>query len=168
MKLPSDSEINPHPGYRSGERAVKMFSGKTLEEAEGLFREDSLSRQEDLMQMGPIGFVFYFPAALRYLKSPRSSGDSSFASSMTGLLEWRVLGQYEDYYQIRPARTKMIEFCNRLIEHYAFYNIDIEIYGDLRPRLEKLLDKLQAERPWSSTGAAPITTVVERFAGGLP
>jgi hypothetical protein len=42
MKLPSDTEINPHPGCRAGERAVKFFSGKTLEEAEGLFRKDSL------------------------------------------------------------------------------------------------------------------------------
>jgi hypothetical protein len=62
----------------------------------------------------------------------------------------------------------MIEFCNRLIEHYDFYGVDIDIYGDLRPYLEKLLDKLQAERPMSSSGAAPITTVVERFADGLP
>ena len=168
MKLPSDTEINPHPGCPAGQRVVKMFSGKTLEEAEGLFREDGLSRQEDLMHMGPLGFIFYFPAALRYLKSPMSSGDSSFVSSMTGLLEWRVLGEYEDYDQIRSARTEMIEFCNRLIEHYDFYGVDIDIYGDLRPYLEKLLDKLQAERPRSSSGAAPITTVVARFAGGLP
>jgi hypothetical protein len=80
---------------------------------------------------------------------------------MTGLLEWRVLGEYNDYHQIRSARTGMIEFCNRLIEHYDFYGVDIDIYGDLRPHLEKLLDKLQAERPEPSSGAAPITTVVE-------
>jgi hypothetical protein len=91
------------------------------------------------MHMGPLGFIFYFPAALRYLKSPMSSGDSSFVSSMTGLLEWRVLGEYEDYDQIRSARTEMIEFCNRLIEHYDFYGVDIDIYGDLRPHLEKLI-----------------------------
>ena len=161
MKLPSDTEINPHPGCRSAERAVKFFSGKTLEEAEGLFRKDSLSRTESLMLMGPAGFVFYFPAALHYLKSPRSYGDSSFASAMTGLLEWRILGEYEDYDQIRSARTEMIEFCDRLIERYDFYGVDIDIYGDLRPRLEKLLDKLHAERPEPSSGAAPITTVVE-------
>jgi hypothetical protein len=58
---------------------------------------------------------------------------------MTGLLEWRVLGEYEDYDQIRSARTEMIEFCNRLIEHYDFYGVDIDIYGDLRPHLEKLI-----------------------------
>lgn len=93
--------------------------------------------------MGPVGFVFYFSAALRYLKSPMSADDSDFASSMTALLEWRVLGENEDYDQIRSARAEIIDFCNHLMDHYDLYDIDFDIYGDLRPRLEKLLNKLQ-------------------------
>lgn len=146
MKLPSEREINPHPGCLDGEHAAKIFLGKTLEEAEGLFEDNGLLRQENLMWMGPIGFVFYFPAALRYLKSPMSAGDSDFASSMTGLLEWRVLSEHEDYDEIRLARAEMIDFCNHLMEHYDYYDIDLRIYGDLRPRLQKLLGKLQGEQ----------------------
>lgn len=145
MKLPTEREINPHSGCLDGEYAVKMFLGKTLNEAELLFQEDGLSRQEDLIWMGPIAFVFYFRAALSYLKSPISADDSDFASSMTGLLEWRVLGEYEDFNQIKKARTEMVEFCEHLQSNYDFYDIDLKIYGDLRPRLEKLLDKLQGE-----------------------
>jgi len=129
-----------------------MFLGKNLEEAEILFREDGLSRQEDLMWMGPVGFVFYFPAALRYLKSSISAGDSDLASSMTGLLEWRLLGEYEDYEQIISARNEMIEFCSHLMENYDFYDVDLDIYGDLRPRLEKLLDKLKGEQVSGGNG----------------
>ncbi len=146
MKPPSEREINPHPGCLDGEYAVKMFLGKTQEEAEILFQENGLSRQEDLMYMGPVGFVFYFTAALRYLKSPMSADDSDFASSMTRLLEWRVLGEHEDYEQIRPARSDMIDFCSHLMKNYDLYDIDLNIYGDLRPRLDNLLNKLQSEQ----------------------
>lgn len=142
MNLPSEREINPDPDCLDGEYAVKMFLGKTLDQAEALFDDNGLSRQEDLMWMGPVGFVFYFPAALSYLKSPASAGDSDFVSSMTGLLEWRILGEYQDYEQIRSVRAEMSQFCSHLKENYDFYDIDGEIYGDLRPRLEKLLDKL--------------------------
>lgn len=146
MNLPSEREINPHPGCLDGEYAAKVFLGKTQEEAEALFQESSLSRLEDLMWMGPVGFVFYFRAALSYLKSPMSADDSDFASAMTGLLEWRVLGEHEDYNQIGAARPEMVEFCSHLMKNYDFYDIDFEIYGDLRPRLEKLLNKLQGEQ----------------------
>lgn len=152
MKLPSEREINPHPGCLDGEHAVKMFLGKNLEEAEMLFRENGLSRQEDLMWMGAVGFVFYFSAALSYLKSSMSAGDSDFASSMTGLLESRLLGEYEDYEQIISARSEMVEFCIYLMENYDFYDVDFDIYGDLRPRLEKLLDKLKGGQAVGGNG----------------
>lgn len=152
MKLPSEREINPHLGCLDGEYAVKMFFGKTLEEAEVLFQENGLSRREDLMYMGPVAFVFYFTAALRYLKSPMSADDSDFASSMTDLLEWRVLGEHEDYQQIRSARSDMIEFCSHLMKHYDLYDINFHIYGDLRPRLDKLLKKLQEGEAAPSNG----------------
>lgn len=143
MTLPSEREINPHPDCLDGEYAVEMFLGMSLEEAEGLFQDNGLSRQEDLMWMGPVGFVFYFPAALSYLKNPTSAGDSDFASAMTALLEWRVLGEYQDYEEIKSARTEMIEFCSHLMGSYDSYDIDLDIYGDLRPCLEKLLEKLR-------------------------
>lgn len=143
MKLPSEREINPAPGCLDGEYAVKMFLGRTLNEAEKLFQENGLCRQEDLMWMGPVGFVFYFPAALRYLKSSESSGDSDFASSMVSLLEFRVIGKYEDYDKISLAGAEIIDFCHHLMENLDSYDINCKIYGDLRPRLKKLLNKLE-------------------------
>ena len=39
---------------------------------------------------------------------------------------------------------EMIDFCNHLIQNYeSFLGIDLGIYGDLHPRLDKLLDKLK-------------------------
>ena len=146
MNLPTEHDINPIPGDPDGEDAVKMFLGKSLDEAEKLFLEDTgLSRIEDLSWMGPVGFMFYFQAALRYLKNPMSAKDSCFASSMTRLLESRVIEQHEDYDQIKKARANMLEFCQHLMNNYDFYDIDPDIYGDLRPRLKKLLEKLKAE-----------------------
>ena len=54
--------------------ACKHFLGKTLTEAEALFREASLYYQEDLMWMGPRAFQFYLPAALNDLKSEAARG----------------------------------------------------------------------------------------------
>ena len=145
MYLPTEREINVHPGCLDGEYAVKMFLGKTLEEAEMLFRENGLARQEDLMYMGPVAFVFYFRAALNYLKSPMSADDADFASAMTRLLEWRVLGEYEDYTRIRGAHHEMLEFCTHLLDNYDSYDLNTSIYGDLRPRLQRLIHKLHEE-----------------------
>ena len=145
MKLPTSQEINPHPGCLDGQYAVKMFLGKDLHEAEAMFAENGISRQEDLFYMGPRAFAFYFPAALNYLKSNKSENDSDFASSMTGMLEWRLLGEYNDFDDLKPVTAEMLEFVSFIIEHYEKYDVTQEIYGDLRPRLKTLAKKLTAD-----------------------
>ena len=59
MQLPTVEEINPIPEDLDGQTAVQNFFGKSLEEAEALFRENSLCYQEDLMFMGASAFRFY-------------------------------------------------------------------------------------------------------------
>jgi hypothetical protein len=59
MSLPTAREINPIPEDLDGRCAERHFLGKTLDEAEALFRENSLCYQEDLMFMGVSAFRFY-------------------------------------------------------------------------------------------------------------
>ncbi|HEY1082117.1 MAG TPA: hypothetical protein VGE29_07635, partial [Prosthecobacter sp.] len=66
-------------------------------------------------------------------------------SAMTGLLELRILDQHEDFDPLRPVRLAMIECCSHLMNHLDIYDLDPAIYGDLRPRLQKLLHKLEIE-----------------------
>jgi hypothetical protein len=69
MQLPTAREINPVPTDLDGKCAERHFLGKTLQQAEALFREASILYQEDLMFMGPIAFRFYVQAAISYIQS---------------------------------------------------------------------------------------------------
>jgi len=90
MRLPTAEEINPIPDDLDGQHAVQHFLGKTLEEAEALFREDSITYQEDLMFMGPSAFRFYVQAAINYIQSEAATGDSDIVNCIAGILESRL------------------------------------------------------------------------------
>ena len=121
---------------------MEMFHGKTVAEAELLFRENGLFYQEDLMWMGPIGFVFYFPAALAYLLSEHSAEDADFVSSMISLMEFRLDEENGDAEEIRGAFPDMLAFCRYTLENYDRFELDPDIYGDLRPKTQALIDRL--------------------------
>lgn len=146
-RLPTQLEINPIPGDLGGEHAVKMFHGKSVTEAELLFRENSLFYQEDFMFMGPAAYAFYFPAAFSYLRSQYSVNDADFVSSMLATMESRVTGEYNDAQALGPAINTMLDFCLHALEHYELYDVDHEIHGDLRPRLRALAKHLGATTP---------------------
>ena len=88
MNLPTAKEMDPYDSL-DGQRACKNFLGKNLDEAEALFRENSLHYQEDLMWMGPIAFRYYVAAAISYIQSEAAVGDSDFINCFVGLLEFR-------------------------------------------------------------------------------
>ena len=142
MQLPTEFEINPFPGDLDGDHAVKMFHGKSVAQAELLFQENGSFYQEDLMCMGPVGYAFYFPAALSYLRSSYSAGDADFTSSMLAMMEFRVMGGHNDAQALAPAFPDMLSFCQHALEHYDSFDVDHEIYGDLRPRFQALTKKL--------------------------
>ena len=63
-RLPTPDEINPFDDL-DGRAALEAFLGKSLAEAEAMFREEPLSKLEDLAWMGSRAFDFYAPAAIR-------------------------------------------------------------------------------------------------------
>jgi hypothetical protein len=140
---PTAAEINPIPESLDGKCAVENFEGKSLVQAEKLFAENGLYYSGNLLWMGPIGFMFYFKAALAYLKSEVSLGDPDFLNLMIGTLELRILGEYSDYTEIRNGSDDFIEFCKHAIENYNSYELDKDIYSDLCPNLRRLLAKLE-------------------------
>lgn len=71
MYVPTESEINIYDTLDE-KRAVDHFLGKSVEQAEQLFIENSLKYQEDLMWMGPKAFYYYLESVLRYLQNPLS------------------------------------------------------------------------------------------------
>ena len=144
MNLPTVDEINPFSKCLDGQCAVEHFYDKSLEDAEALFCDNSLYYGGDLLWMGPIAFVFYFKAALSYLKSEASRDDSDFVNSSIGILELRVLDQYSDFPAIRAGINDYISFCQHVSDNYEKYELIEDIYGDMRPRLKKLLNQLKS------------------------
>ena len=71
--LPTKEEINPIPDDLDGQTAVEDFLGKSLEEAEEMFRENSGHCWESLNYLGPVAFRFYVRAAIKILRDELSN-----------------------------------------------------------------------------------------------
>ena len=135
MRLPTATEINPIPEDLDGQRAVRNFLGKSLEEAEALFRESSITYQEDLMFMGAPAFRFYVSAAISYIQSEAATGDPDIINCFAGLLEHRLEFEAEELVAVAPLLASV---CCYIVEHYDRFALTPDIYGDLRPRLQSL------------------------------
>jgi hypothetical protein len=134
MTLPTRQEINPLNDDLDGQAACEHFFGKSLDEAEAMFRERDLYYQEDLMWMGAPAFRYYVPAALQYVR--RSTGDvSEFVSWLVSTLEHRLEWDREE---LAPVASQLAEFCGYVIEHWSRFSEGAEFYGDVPARCESL------------------------------
>jgi hypothetical protein len=139
MSVPTASDINVYDSL--DERSACMhFLGKSLAEAEGLFRDNALYYQEDLMFMGPVAFRFYVPAFISYIRSNHSTGDSDAVSCFQGLIQFWV-----DHYgpEVTPVAGMLASACQYILDSYQKFEIPTEIYGDLRERIVSLLSQLR-------------------------
>src|SRR4051812_28404572 len=134
MTLPTRQDINVHDSLDE-RTACEHFLGKSLAEAEALFREASITYQEDLMFMGAIGFRFYVQAAVSYIQSEAASGDSDIISCFASILEHRVEYEAEE---LRPVAERLASTCVYILEHYDRFDLTPDIYGNLRPRFQAL------------------------------
>ncbi|MSR58186.1 MAG: hypothetical protein EXS05_10980 [Planctomycetaceae bacterium] len=134
MNLPTAKEINPFDDL-DGQCAERHFLGKSLEEAEALLRKASTTYLEDLMHMGPRAFRFYFRAAISYIRSEAATGDSYVIDGFAGLLELRL--EFEPQELVAVAEP-LASICAYIVEHHDRFDLEPEIYGDVRPRFEAL------------------------------
>jgi hypothetical protein len=134
MTLPTAKEIDPYGGL-DGQVACKNFLGKSLDEAETLFRENSLYYQEGLMWMGPAAFRFYVQAAIRYIRSEAATGDHAIASCMAMILEFRL--EHESA-ELVPIAGQLASICGYIIENYERFDLTPEVFGDVRTRFQTL------------------------------
>lgn len=134
MTLPTAKEINPYDDL-DGQVACKNFLGKTLDEVEAMFRENSTYYQEGLMWMRPIAFRFYVPALIHYIQSEAAVGDSDIINCFAGLLEFRL---EHEAAELLPIAEQLASVCGYIIQHYSRFDLNLEIYGDLRPRFQSL------------------------------
>lgn len=136
VRLPTANEINVY-GSLDEIVASDHFLGKSLSEAESLFRENSLYYQEDLMWMGPRAFQLYLPAATNYLRSSDASGDDHMIDSLYEIVIFR-LNQDEFSLAIDPV-NEMIDY---IIKNYDKFEVYEEVYGDLKAKYVQLREQL--------------------------
>ena len=134
MTLPTRQDINIHDSLEE-RSACEHFLGKSLEQAEELFRENSLYYQEDLMFMGAPAFRFYVQAAISYIHSDAAAGDSDIISCFASILEQRLEFEAQELVSVAPQLGSV---CRYIIEHYDRFALTPEIYCDLRPRYQAL------------------------------
>ncbi|MDB6131662.1 MAG: hypothetical protein JWM04_2769 [Verrucomicrobiales bacterium] len=121
---PTVEDINPVPADLDGQVAVLNFHGKSLAEAEALFREASIIYQEDLMFMGVRAFRFYVQAAISYIQSDAAAGDSDMINCFGGILERRLEFEAEELVAVAP---QLASICRDILERYDRFVIAPEV-----------------------------------------
>ncbi len=134
--IPSRADIDVH-GSPDEAFAVRNFLGKSLDEAEALFRENSIYYQEDLLSMGPVAFRFYVRAAIRYVRSAHADGDSDIINCLAGILSFR-----QEHYpaDLVPCAGLLGVFCDDVLKQFDRFHADPEIYPGLRERYQHLAE----------------------------
>lgn len=140
-RLPTELDISPHMGgYESLDAAWARvsFFGKALAEAESLFRENALFYIEALHWMGPVGFEFYVRACISYIESDSAVGDSDAINGFASLLdEWAR----NDSGITETVASILASACWYIIDQYKKFDVDLDIYGDLKSRYVDLLQR---------------------------
>ena len=129
MTIPGRQDINVYDSLDE-RSACEHFLGKTVDQAEGLFRENSLYYQAYLMWMGPVAFRYYAPAAISYIQSEAATGDADIVSCFVGLLEFRL--EHEPQGLVAIA-GELASVCGYITDHYEQFDVTPEVHGDLRP-----------------------------------
>ncbi len=134
MPLPTRQEISPYDDL-DGRVACRNFLGKTLEEAEALFHENSLYYESDLMWMGPLAFRYYLPAVAEFVRSEAATDDSDFIAAFATTLKFRF--EYEPE-EMRPVAQQLAVLCGYIVEYWSRFESGSEVYGDVRTRYQLL------------------------------
>jgi hypothetical protein len=134
MALPTRQDFSIHDSLDE-RSACEHFLGKSLQEAEALFQENSLYYQEDLMFMGASAFRFYVQAVISYIQSDAATDDSDVINCFAAILEHRLKHDKEE---LCPIAGCLATICGHIIEHYDRFDITRGIYGDIRPRFHAL------------------------------
>lgn len=114
MAPPSAKEINPCDDL-DGRIAQKHFLGKTVQQAEVMFREEPWVYGEDLLWMGPVAFRYYIPAVIRFFRDETVRGQDELLVEFAGTLEFRL---EREPAELAPIAHELAATCDYIVEHY--------------------------------------------------
>ena len=129
--IPSESDWRSEPWGIDTPYAYNHFQGKSREDAVEFFVENAIYYQEDIMFMPEACFRYYIHSYMDYLFSGRSAGDSDAANCFFGIVEIRKDDIARADFDLRQ---RILDMLKRLASQQAWYEADIEIYGDFIER----------------------------------
>jgi len=138
MKIPSKSDWGViEKNDLDAVCAFKQFFGKSLDEAEMMFRENALYYQEDLISMPPVAFNYYAPVFAKYILSGNAEGDSDGASSFLHM----ILELLQANRSLATSTTEKILLAAATIvaNKQDFYDADTDIYGAFPELYDKIM-----------------------------
>lgn len=123
--LPTAEEINVYDSL--DERvAVRNFLGKSLLEAEELFRENPWKFSENLMFMGPRAFCFYVRAYANYMRSDSAAYGSDLRVFLM-TVQFRVEEELEHIRESVPVIQNVVQ---DILERFEKFEIDLDFEPD--------------------------------------
>jgi hypothetical protein len=143
MNIPKPSEINVY-GSLDELCALSVFLGKTVDDAEALFRDNSMHCAELLVHMGPRARLYYVEAYLRYLASSSSRDDPGAASGLPSVVD-ALIESGVNLDSIRPALGEALQRINAEFARYAPDRMTQRIYRDVPREARGALRRLYAK-----------------------
>jgi len=118
--------------------AAKNFLGKSVEEAEQMFKDNSACYLEDLRFMGPVAFSFYLDAAIRYLHSEEAIHDNVMLIGLCQLVDQRLT------YGLLPQESfsRIQNVVEYVLDHYDRFKVR-EAYRNARKKYLKLRRRMR-------------------------
>ena len=142
MSIPGESEWQNEHGDLDVAVARRNFLGLTIEQAEALFRKNSLRFQEDIYFMPYACFEFYIHAYLDYLLSEHSRGDSDGASCFFGLVDCRC----EEIPKLPyDTREKIFRVLDKLAAGQEYFDASLAIYGSFPARAALAQERIKTK-----------------------
>lgn len=146
LRIPVRDEINPAgPHDLDAEWAAKNLHGKTIGQVTEFLREGFLWPYGDMLWMGPAAFGYYVRAACRFFLSQWSTAladDVNHFPTVFGVrLDENHVGEISLWSSAIP---ECLAVCRHVLANYDRYEIEPEIYGDLRPEYRDLSRRLES------------------------
>jgi hypothetical protein len=138
--LPVEGDfLDPQSQCLDERHALKVFLGKTPDEAEAMFRDNFLYYQESLTYMRAPAFRFYLLPAIKYLLSEHASGDPDAVNSFCSMLESRLASDPES---LKPLVPVLLYTIQKVLAEFTRFECLPEIYGDIPQRYKALAARL--------------------------
>jgi hypothetical protein len=115
--------------------AWKILGGKSPDDAFQIFIQNPFGYVDIFRWIAPEAFIFYFPIVARYVTSEDSKGDSDTISSLAGILDFQL---DKGIHAFMPIIGDIAALCRHIIIHYPDYDIDHDIYGDVKTRYQQI------------------------------